>query len=153
MFRRKEGEKKKHHKKNEVRKTLFSIHILSDATTFFHNLYSLSPVAWRQRRALHGDGYECIFLWFTVCARSKRVEVVRLLLGLLLLLFGAMIALLVAVISSSALRRFWDVKGVALAVAEVVGDLLAVAAVLADFLLEWLCLAPVLLQQLFLGDY
>lgn len=125
--------------------------VLGDAATFLHNLYSLSPVVGLQRRAFENDGDEGVVLWFTISARPKRIRiVVRLLLGLWL---RAMIALLVVrVVSSSPLGRFWDVERIALTVAEVVGDALAVAAVFAYFLLERLRLAPVLLQQLLLCD-
>jgi hypothetical protein len=71
---------------------------------------------------------------------------------LLLWLLSAMITLLIMMVSSSPLRRFWYVKRVALTVTEVVGDLLAVTAIFADLLLEWLGFAPILLEQLLLCD-
>lgn len=135
-------------KKKFITKVFFSV--LGDAATFLHNLYSLSPVVGHQRRTFENDADEGVVLWFTISARSERIRIVVLLL--LGLLPCTMIALLIVVVSSSPLGRFWDVERIALTVAEVISDALAVAAVFADFLFERLGFAPVLLQQLLLRD-
>lgn len=116
--------------------------ILWKASTFLHNLYPLASIVGRQRWTLEDDCHVREFLWFTVRARSKRIDIAVVVVVVLLRL---LLMFRIAMILSPSFGHFWYVEWVALTIAEIIGDSFAIAAIFTYFHFERLCLAPILL--------